>query len=163
MSEPGGFPSLLVWGSDAGVPAMGPEEVRVWLVELDGGLVEGEGSDTAEPGPELAVLSEDERTRAARFVRARDRRRFARCRAVLREVLGRLLGEPAASLRFRAAAMGKPELDHRPDDPRSQWRFNVSHSSDLALIAVYRGREIGVDIERVRPISEAGRDRKSVV
>jgi 4'-phosphopantetheinyl transferase len=36
-------------------------------------------------------------------------------------------------------------------------RFNVSHSSDLALIAVSWGRELGVDIEHLRPITEADR------
>lgn len=30
-------------------------------------------------------------------------------------------------------------------------RFNVSHSHGLALYAVARGREIGIDIERVHP------------
>ena len=40
---------------------------------------------------------------------------------------------------------------------RADLRFNVSHSSELALIAVSWGRELGVDLERVRPIGEADR------
>ncbi len=36
-------------------------------------------------------------------------------------------------------------------------RFNVSHSADLALVAVCHGRELGVDLEEVRSISEADR------
>jgi 4'-phosphopantetheinyl transferase len=36
-------------------------------------------------------------------------------------------------------------------------RFNVTHSDDLALIAVSRRREVGVDVERIRPIVEAAR------
>ena len=114
------------------MPALAPDEARVWLVDLDGGLAPGDNPETAEPGPELAILSEDEQARAARFVRARDRRRFARCRAALREILGDLLDEPAGSLRFRAAAVGKPELDRSPGDDRLALRFNVSHSSNLA-------------------------------
>jgi 4'-phosphopantetheinyl transferase len=43
------------------------------------------------------------------------------------------------------------------DDAHVELRFNVSHSSELALIAVCRGHELGVDVERVRPISEADR------
>ena len=89
-------------------------------------------------------------------MRARERRRFARCRAALREILGRLLDEPADSLRFRAAAVGKPELDRGPGVVEPL-RFNVSHSAELAIIAVCRGREVGVDIERLRPITEAER------
>lgn len=33
-------------------------------------------------------------------------------------------------------------------------QFNVSHSQKLALYAVTRGREIGVDLEYVHPIVE---------
>ncbi len=160
-SEPEGrclaFPVLLDWDPEPDVPALAPDEVRVWIVDLDAGLAPGDHPETTEPGPELAILSEDERARAARFVRARDRRRFARCRAALREILGHLLDEPASSLRFRAAAVGKPELDGDADDDRLALRFNVSHSSNLALIAVCRGREVGVDVEQVRPISESVR------
>jgi 4'-phosphopantetheinyl transferase len=134
------------------------DEIRVWIVDLDAGLNPGDDPELAEPGSELGLLSEDERARAVRFVRARDRRRFAWCRAALREILGWLLGEPAGSLRFRAAARGKPELDHGPDGgDRRELRFNVSHSAELALIAVCQGHEIGVDIEKVRSISEADR------
>jgi 4'-phosphopantetheinyl transferase len=154
-------PAILDWDAGADVSALARDEARVWVVDLDAGLTPGVDAETAEPGPELAVLSSDEQARAARFVRARDRRRFVACRAALREILGRLLAEPPASLRFRAAALGKPELDQGPDsEPKTDrpgLRFNVSHSAELALIAVCWGREVGVDIERVRPISECGR------
>jgi 4'-phosphopantetheinyl transferase len=156
----GGFPAspkLIEWRPGADVAIMPADEVRAWIVDLDAGLAPGEDAETAEPGPELAVLATDEQARAARFVRARDRRRFVRCRAALREILGRLLDEPASSLRFRTAAVGKPELDGESDEHRHALRFNVSHSSELGLIAVCRGREVGVDLEQVRSISEAGR------
>jgi 4'-phosphopantetheinyl transferase len=132
------------------------EEVRVWIVELDAGVPPGGDVDSIEPGQELAILSDEERARAARFVRARDRRRFARCRAALRQILGAMLGEPADSLRFRSFAKGKPELD-RGLGRVEPLRFNVSHSDNLALIAVSHGCEVGVDLERLRPISEAER------
>ena len=103
-------PVLENWRPGAPVVAPGPGQVRVWLVDLDLGLDPDE-VETAEPGPELDVLSDDERARAARFVRARDRRRFARCRAALRQILGGILAEPPGSLRFEAAVKGKPELD----------------------------------------------------
>jgi 4'-phosphopantetheinyl transferase len=140
----------------------------VWLVDLDAGLVSEVEVETAEPGPpELALLSSDERERAARFVRARDRRRFARCRAAVRQILGSLLGQPPATLEFVAQGKGKPELDSaslrgggriwQDADGRPVIRFNISHSAHLALIAVCRGRELGVDLEQVRPIEEASR------
>jgi 4'-phosphopantetheinyl transferase len=55
---------------------------------------------------------------------------------------------------FRAGPGGKPILV-QPDG--SRWRFNVTHSEELALIAVAWDRELGVDVERVRPIEQASR------
>jgi 4'-phosphopantetheinyl transferase len=156
LSRESGRPLLVEWQPGADIGSLESDEVRVWVVELDAGLQGDSDVDAVEPGPELAVLSDDERARAARFVRARERRRFARCRAALREILGNLLGEPAGSLRFRAAAVGKPELDRGPGVV-SPLRFNLSHSADLAVIAVCRGREVGVDLEHLRPITEAER------
>ncbi len=149
-------PMLLGWEPGTHIPKLESNEVRAWIVELDAALPPGSDVDSIEPGPELSVLSDDERARAARFVRARERRRFARCRAALREILGRLLHEPAGSLRFRAAAVGKPELDRGAGD-EVFLRFNVSHSAELGIIAVSRGPEVGVDLERLRPVSEAER------
>ena len=93
-SEDLGRPTLREWNLGDPVSGLAADEIGVWLVELDAGLESQAEIDAAEPGPELALLDADEQARAARFVRARDRRRFARCRAALREILGGLLGEP---------------------------------------------------------------------
>ena len=113
-------------------------------------------------GRSLVLLAADEQARAARFVRARDRRRFVSCRAALRQILGSLLDAHPGSLQFRAGGQGKPELvsevsGDEPNDCRHPLRFNVSHSAELGLIAVCWDRELGVDIERVRPFAEADR------
>jgi 4'-phosphopantetheinyl transferase len=151
-------PVLREWTRGAAVAGLAPDEIGVWLVELDSGLLTQAEIDGAEPGDELAVLDADERMRAARFVRARDRRRFARCRSALREILGGLLGERPEALRFRLVGRGKPELEFPgAADGRPVLRFNVSHSADLGAIAVCRGRELGIDLEQVRSIGEAER------
>jgi 4'-phosphopantetheinyl transferase len=135
----------------------GPE-IAVWVVELDAGLDGDAEINGTEPGPELMILSADEQVRAARFVRARERRRFARCRAALREILGALLDQSPASLGFRAVARGKPELDRaHQTDGQPRLLFNLSHSARLAVIAVCRGYELGIDLEQIRPVSEAER------
>ena len=149
-------PTLLDWNTGAEIAPLAPGEVRAWIVELDAGLPPGADVDSTGPGPEMEILSDDERTRALRFVRVRERRRFARCRAALRRILGGMLNQPPESLKFRAAAVGKPELDQGPGVV-APIRFNVSHSADLGLIAVCLGREVGADIEKVRHISEAVR------
>ncbi len=93
------------------------------------------------------ALSADERERAARFVFAKDRDRFVAARGILRDILGNYLGQPGGALRFEYGPYGKPAL---AGEPRGL-RFNVSHSGDLALVAVTRGQEIGIDVEAVRP------------
>jgi 4'-phosphopantetheinyl transferase len=154
-------PSLCDWSPSAVLDELSPGEIRVWLVALDDGLTAGQ-IDTAEPASELAFLDDLEKARSARFVRAIHRRRFARGRAALRQILGNLLHESPAALLFRAIGQGKPELDFErmgldQRDPRRDLRFNVSHSSDLALIGVCRGAEIGVDLEWIKPKIEADR------
>ena len=140
-SEILGSPFLLDWQTGLGASELAPDDVRVWLVDLDAGLDRQGDVDSAEPGPELALLAADEHERAVRFVRAARPAPFARCRAALREILGELLGESPGSLRFRAAkpgeaGAGSPTAGARPTDGRADFSFNVSHSSELALIAV---------------------------
>lgn len=95
------------------------------------------------------VLSRDERGRAGRFHFERDRLRFVRCRCALRSILSRYLGLPAEEIRFEYSAGGKPEVAAEQNPCRL--RFNVSHSSELALIAIGTGHRLGIDIERVSP------------
>src|SRR3954452_17172159 len=68
--------------------------------------------------------------------------RWANARAGLRKVLAGYLGEDPAALRIRDE--GKPRLE-----PPSPLRFNLSHSGDLAIVAVATEREVGVDVERI--------------
>jgi 4'-phosphopantetheinyl transferase len=61
----------------------------------------------------------------------------------LREVLAAVLGMAAGEVELVTGRNGKPEL------ATGTLRFNLSHSGDLALVAVTRDREVGVDVERV--------------
>jgi 4'-phosphopantetheinyl transferase len=109
-------------------------EVRVWRVALD------------QPSrPLLELLSTDERSRAERFVFDLDRDRFIVSRATLRRLLARSLGVVPSSITFQQGQHGKPALA-----TFAELRFNVSHSGDRGLVALAVGREVGVDIERVR-------------
>jgi 4'-phosphopantetheinyl transferase len=95
------------------------------------------------PTVAVDVLDASEQHRAARFLFDRDRRRFIATHVHLRTVLGRVLGQPARSLRFESSTHGKPHLVDAPIDAR----FNLSHSGERALIAIALRREVGVDIE----------------
>ncbi len=100
-----------------------------------------------------AWLSSDERARAERFRFAVHRNRFVVARGRLREILGASLGVAPGEIAFEYSPRGKPSLA-RPFAAQGL-RFNLSHADGLALYAIAHGREVGVDVERVRPLPDA--------
>jgi 4'-phosphopantetheinyl transferase len=93
-----------------------------------------------------SILSEDEHARMARFRFDRDRKNFLFCRSMLRMLLSSYLGASPAELSFAYSEYGKPSLTA----PLGDLKFNLSHTSGLVLLAVCRGKHIGVDVENVR-------------
>jgi 4'-phosphopantetheinyl transferase len=93
-----------------------------------------------------SVLSTVERAEAVRFRFPADRNRFVVTRAALRLILAREARTRPSELRFEKGPSGKPYLPAHPD-----LRFNVSHSRAVALIAVSRSRDVGIDVERFEP------------
>ena len=89
-------------------------------------------------------LDAGERARAERYRMPITRRRFVAARGILRELLGAHPGIPPAQVRFVHNAWGKPEMAGGP-------HFNLAHSGDLALYAIAE-REVGIDVERIRPL-----------
>jgi 4'-phosphopantetheinyl transferase len=100
-----------------------------------------------------AVLSPEERKRADRFFFARDRRRFTVARAELRRLLAARLSVSAESIALVYGDRGKPSL--APQFADSGLQFNLSHCADVAIYAFTYHREIGVDVESVRPLQDA--------
>ena len=113
-------------------------------------------SASLEPPAPLAshlagYLAPDERQRAERFVFSHDRDHFVAGRAFLRLLLGQYLGTEPRALRFSYGPNGKPALA----DNRADLHFNLAHSGPLAVCALARGCELGVDLERLRPLEDA--------
>jgi len=96
----------------------------------------------------LDILSGDEVARAGSFKFERDQRRFVAARAGLRVILAGILGDAPEALRFEYGRRGKPALWDQ-EGPQGL-RFNLSHSGDLAVLAVARGLDMGVDVEEER-------------
>lgn len=93
------------------------------------------------------MLAADERTRAAQFRFPEQRRGFISSRGALREILGSYLNQQPAQLRFDYGPFGKPVL---ASSHGSDIRFSLSHSGDIAVFALTRTRDIGVDVEHVK-------------
>jgi 4'-phosphopantetheinyl transferase len=99
------------------------------------------------------ALSANEQSRAERFHFERDRVHFILARGLLRKILGNYLKVEPLRLEFCSGPNGKPALAH--PSGRSTIHFNLSHSHNLTLYAFSRDREVGIDLEYIRPIDEA--------
>ena len=99
------------------------------------------------------TLTADERARAERFYFQKHRERFIAGRGLLRNILSRYLDKAPDQLRFCYNSYGKPSLTK--ETGAEELSFNLSHSHEMALYAVTRRREIGIDIEYFRPDVEA--------
>ena len=97
------------------------------------------------PTPSRAnhILAPDEKTRWRQFYFEKHQRRFANARLQLREILSHYLGLSAAEIAFDYNKQGKPFLKNNPH----ALEFNLSHSSELAILAVGQSLPLGVDVE----------------
>ena len=93
--------------------------------------------------PDLAA---DERARAERISFSEGRRRFVVGRASLRRLLGSRLGLPASEVQLVEGDHGKPALDPCYAPATRGLTFNLTHSGELALLAI-ANREVGIDLE----------------
>lgn len=120
---------------------LGADEIHVWRASLD-------LAPTALRHFEV-TLAPDESSRADRFVFAGDRKSFVAARGILRELLGRYLQRSPSEIDFSYERRGKPV--YRARNVESPIDFNLSHSHGRAVYAIARGRQLGVDVEMVRP------------
>jgi 4'-phosphopantetheinyl transferase len=122
-------------------------EIHAWHAALD--------RDERICGQLEATLSLEEKARADRFHFANDRRRFVVARGLLRELLGGYLHQSPAGLEFSYGRHGKPSLSG--ESASSGLCFNLSHSSGVAVYAIAKERNLGIDVEHIQPDS-AGDD-----
>lgn len=109
-----------------------PASLELWLFDLDS----GEEAERLS----MDLLNEEERLRAARFVRASDRRHFAVCRACVKSVIAsRIPGLNAQSISFAYGPWGKPRW--------GDISFSISHSQSLGMLALSPSGPLGCDIE----------------
>jgi 4'-phosphopantetheinyl transferase len=114
-------------------------QVIVWSWGLQSGPFVGDDAQ--------ALLSDDERARQRSFISPELRRRFGAARAGLRTLLGRQLDRDPRGLAFTTNEFGKPRLAGD-----GQVHFNLSHCEERAVLAISDAAEVGIDLERERPI-----------
>ena len=133
------------WFRKTQVPPLDPSEIHVWRISLS--------------WPETVTsrlkncLTAEESDRAASFHFIRHQRRFIIRRAILRQLLAAYQGGRAERVCLKPGPFGKPYIPGQ--DGPGGIRFNCSHSGDLGLIAISRGRELGSDLEQHRELPDA--------
>jgi 4'-phosphopantetheinyl transferase len=141
VSEINVMHSQRIWEFATGNTRLEKTDVFVWRVPV--------GQPERELTRLAGFLSADEAARVARFHFEEDRRRAIVSRGVLRILLGTELNELPDRIQFSYGPQSKPEL--AADFAAADVQFNVSHSHEEILIALARGRAIGVDVEHIRP------------
>jgi 4'-phosphopantetheinyl transferase len=115
-------------------------EVHIWRAELDLPAKQVESL--------RRYLAGDELEKSGKFYFEKDRARYIVAHGLLRLILSRYAQSEPGELGFCLSDYGKPAL--AGESCGNAIRFNLSHSHGLALVAVNRHREIGIDLEWVR-------------
>lgn len=132
----------LVWRMAPPQVTLAQNEVHVWRVWLS--------RPAAAAAALWPLLADEEQARARAFHFERHRLPFIVARGMLRRILSGYVGIPPEQLAFAYGPQGKPAL--RGADEGLQ--FNLSHSQELALLAVTRLPAVGIDIEWMRPLDD---------
>jgi 4'-phosphopantetheinyl transferase len=127
------------WPKPPAAWALGRDEVHVWQFSLR--------TEADQLASLLATLDQDERTKAERRHDPISRMHHIAAHGVLRSILGAYLNVSPKELVFRHGPHGKPDLT----TPGIGLQFNLSHSHGRALLAVSKDRQVGVDLEYLRP------------
>lgn len=122
-------------------PELLASATHVWRIPLD---------QSANIAPHLEVLSPDEKERVRRFYYPHLGRRYAIAHSALRRILAAYDDVDPRALQFSVGEHGKPELIAGGAPYRELLHFNLSHSGEMALVAVARHGAVGVDVERWR-------------
>lgn len=120
--------------------SLDPHHIDVWQFSLNN-----------EDQISLSELDSEERERAQRYYFPHHRRRFILAHMAMRRILATYLKRDPASLVFQSNEYGKPRLEDL-----SNIEFNLSHSGDLALLAVGCSYPMGVDLECFKERAFAG-------
>lgn len=131
------MPPTHSWQPATTPPPLAPATIHVWQVRI--------APTPAQQAALLALLSDDERARANRYLVEPARQQFVVVRGVLRLLLAAYRHCTPHEIAFRFGAHGKPALAAEP-----LLHFNVAHTHGIGLLAFSRTVPVGVDVEQER-------------
>ena len=130
---------LDIWQQTSGSLKLSHENIDIWLCELK------KLSNNIDVY--YSILSKDEQERAEKLKTEDKRQQYIITRGNLRKCLGLLTESDPAVFKFKYLKHGKPVLED--STLYTDITFNVSHSNDVALVAISRKQNIGIDVEKI--------------
>ena len=91
------------------------------------------------------LLSDVEKERSERFKFFKHRKLFIASHGFLHSVLAYYIDTPAGDIQFTQGDNGKPFLIESQNQNNIQ--FNMSHSNNMAILAICKNHQLGIDIE----------------
>ncbi len=91
------------------------------------------------------LLSDSEKERSERFKFYKHRKAFIASHGFMHTILSYYINSSANEIKFSQAEHGKPSLikSQNPDNIQ----FNLSHSNNIAMLAVCKHNSLGIDVE----------------
>ncbi len=123
---------------------MSNQPVDLWTIHLE--------SQLPYLNTNLNLLSDQEKARLDRFHFIEDKQQYAAAHVGLRRILAGYLSIDPKTIRFTLNSHAKPAVVD--DQNQKRLHFNLSHSRGLALVAVSMLRPVGVDVERIKPLTD---------
>jgi len=123
-------------------PVLGSNCVHVWSANLL--------SDSYNYEYFFDLLSHIEKDRANKYKFELDRKMFIVRRAILRIILSKYLGICPSDIDIRTSIYGKPEIVQTLI--KNPIFFSLSHSQNIALYAIARNKNIGIDTEFIHTL-----------
>ena len=127
------------WQKTPDILSLSKDHIDVWLCDLK--------HLSSDINKFYAFLSDDERERANKLKIEDKKQQYIITRGILRQRLGLLANIDPEIFVFEYLQHGKPVLNN--ETRFADITFNISHSYDLALIAIYQKYHLGVDIEKI--------------
>lgn len=121
------------------------QEVHIWKSNLEQSSINLENS--------FNILNEAEKNKAKRFHFEKHQKRYIIARSSLKRILSLYLAINPQEIEFHYNDYGKPHLLEKIN--RINLQFNISHSENIAIYGINCRNLIGVDVEYIRPISDA--------
>jgi 4'-phosphopantetheinyl transferase len=124
---------------------LNPQEVHIWIKNLSSATL---GNAETNLNQLFEMLDQDEKNRATRFHLPIHSERFIIAHASLRKILSLYLDNNPNTICFGQTAYKKPFI--ASENPQ-ELHFNLSHSENMAVIAITMGTQVGIDIEAMQP------------